>query len=134
MSDLLKRLSGVRKTGEGWTAQCPAHDDQQNSLSLHHREGKWLLKCHAGCAVESVTAAVGLSLADLFDDTGQRGAGGVYPSSNRATAQPKAQHRQTPVKLQPATAEPPRRPARPQGPAAPHTRRRCAAPLPSALT
>jgi hypothetical protein len=30
MTDLLKHLSGIRKTGEGWTARCPAHDDQQN--------------------------------------------------------------------------------------------------------
>jgi putative DNA primase/helicase len=79
MSDLLQRLSGVRKAGDGWTARCPAHDDEHNSLSLHHRDGKWLLRCHAGCTVESITAAVGLTLADLFNDTGQRGEGGAYP-------------------------------------------------------
>ena len=85
MTDLLKRLSGVRKTGEGWTARCPAHDDQQNSLSLHHRDGKWLLKCHTGCTVKSITAAIGLTLSGLFDDTGQRGRGVFTPP---ATAQP----------------------------------------------
>ena len=79
MSDLLKRLSGIRKAGEGWTARCPAHPDQHNSLSLDHREGNWLLKCHAGCTAQSISAAIGLTLADLFDDTGQRGGGGHLP-------------------------------------------------------
>ena len=89
MSDLLKRLSGIRKAGEGWTARCPAHPDQHNSLSLDHREGNWLLKCHAGCTAQSISAAIGLTLADLFDDTGQRGGGGRLPlpqPCNRATA------------------------------------------------
>ena len=47
--EILTRLIGVRRSGEGWTAQCPAHEDKQSSLSVHHRDGKWLLKCHAGC-------------------------------------------------------------------------------------
>jgi hypothetical protein len=33
--DLLARLKGVRRSGEGWTAKCPAHEDRQNSLSIH---------------------------------------------------------------------------------------------------
>jgi putative DNA primase/helicase len=52
MIDIINRLEGTRKGGEGWTARCPAHDDKHNSLSVHHREGKWLLKCHAGCDVD----------------------------------------------------------------------------------
>jgi hypothetical protein len=47
------------RSGEGWTAKCPAHKDKQNSLSVHHRDGKWLLKCHAGCDWKEIIAAIG---------------------------------------------------------------------------
>ena len=82
MTDLLNRLKGVRKSGTGWTAQCPSHDDRHNSLSIHHGDGKWLLKCHTGCTVEAITGAIGLTLADLFDERGE----GI--STPPATAQP----------------------------------------------
>jgi putative DNA primase/helicase len=48
MTDLLARLTGVEPSGDGWTARCPAHEDRHNSLSVHHRDGHWLVKCHAG--------------------------------------------------------------------------------------
>jgi hypothetical protein len=84
--DILARLQGVRRSGKGWTAKCPAHEDKQNSLSIHHRDGKWLLKCHAGCGWEAVVAALGVGPSDLFDSNGGKGAN--YPPINRATAQP----------------------------------------------
>ncbi len=86
MTDILERFEGVRQSGAGWTARCPAHNDKQNSLSIHHRDGKWLLKCHAGCHIHQITAAMGLNVSDLFDDgAGKR----VFnPSNNRTTAQP----------------------------------------------
>ena len=89
MADLLRHLKGVRKSGEGWTARCPAHDDKQNSLSVHFRDGRWLLKCHAGCDVESITRSIDLSVGELFDHE-VRGRGEIHPSGNRATAQPSA--------------------------------------------
>jgi putative DNA primase/helicase len=87
MVDLVGRLKAVRRSGKGWTARCPAHDDEQNSLSVHHRGGKWLLKCHAGCTFDAVVAAVGLTVDQLFDDDGGRGSS--TPRRNRATAQPR---------------------------------------------
>ena len=59
--DLLDKFKGVRRVGRGWTARCPAHDDHQNSLSLSRSDGKWLLKCHAGCGWQEILAAAGLS-------------------------------------------------------------------------
>jgi 5S rRNA maturation endonuclease (ribonuclease M5) len=64
---ILDRLKDVRSSGDGWAAKCPGHDDAHSSLSIHHRDGKWLLKCHAGCSIEEVTSAVGLKTSDLFD-------------------------------------------------------------------
>ena len=68
--DILNRLHGV-KGGDGqWLARCPAHDDRHQSLSLSvGQDGRILLKCHAGCAVENIVSALGLSMKDLFSDT-----------------------------------------------------------------
>jgi hypothetical protein len=89
MTDILQLLKGVRKTGDGWTAYCPAHDDQHHSLSIHHKDGKWLLKCHAGCEVQEITASIGMTISNLFDaKKGKQGRETVHPTDNRATAQP----------------------------------------------
>jgi hypothetical protein len=66
---LLSRLQGVKRTGAGWEALCPVpvHDDRNASLSIAEgKGGRILLKCHAGCPVESVVGELGLRLADLF--------------------------------------------------------------------
>jgi hypothetical protein len=79
----------VARSGDGWTARCPAHDDRHNSLSIHHRDGRWLLRCHAGCGWQAIVDALRIDAADLFDgEEGRRG--GLIPSDNRATAQPTA--------------------------------------------
>jgi predicted transcriptional regulator len=55
VQDTLAQLRNVRKSGAGWTARCPTHDDRQNSLSISEgREGKTLLKCHAGCSYQII--------------------------------------------------------------------------------
>jgi putative DNA primase/helicase len=65
---ILERLRGARKSSNGWEARCPAHEDAHSSLSIAHRDGRWLLNCHAGCSVDTIVAAVGLKVSDLFDD------------------------------------------------------------------
>ena len=57
----------MRKSTNGWEAQCPAHEDAHSSLSVAHRDGRWLLNCHAGCSVDAIVSAVGLKISDLFD-------------------------------------------------------------------
>jgi hypothetical protein len=84
-ADILARLKDVRRSGEGWTAKCPAHSDRQNSLSVHRRDGRWLLKCHAGCDWDAVLAAANIAPSDLFDSA--KGKRANYPPINRATAQ-----------------------------------------------
>jgi len=64
---LLGRLKTVRRCGSGWQACCPAHEDHKPSLSIRvTKTGHILLKCHAGCPVENIVAALGLTMADLF--------------------------------------------------------------------
>lgn len=78
---VLARLSQVRAQGDGYTALCPAHDDQHASLSVGiGEEGQVPLHCFAGCLVESIVSALGLTQADLFPRNGQGRAGGdTYP-------------------------------------------------------
>jgi hypothetical protein len=50
---------GGRKSGAGWIARCPAHDDRRPSLSIRDGDdGKLLVHCHAGCGQEDVIAAL----------------------------------------------------------------------------
>lgn len=65
----LERVSGHKppRSASGWEASCPAHDDTNPSLSIAEgRDGRVLLYCHRGCAVEHVVNRLGLSMRDLF--------------------------------------------------------------------
>jgi putative DNA primase/helicase len=56
-----------RRSGSGWMARCPAHDDRRASLSVNQGgDGRILVHCHAGCSTEQVVAALGLTMADLM--------------------------------------------------------------------
>ncbi|MET8169294.1 DUF3987 domain-containing protein [Streptomyces sp. NPDC005329] len=57
---------GSRGRGAHW--QCPAHEDRSPSLTIGHGEKGAVVKCHAGCPTEDVVAALGLTMADLFDE------------------------------------------------------------------
>jgi hypothetical protein len=64
---LLTKLPNAKKSGNGWLARCPAHEDRRASLSISQGDdGRALLKCHAGCSAAAITAALGLKLKDLF--------------------------------------------------------------------
>lgn len=56
-------LAAVR-SGSGWVARCPAHDDRRPSLSINEGEdGRVLVRCHAGCDQSAVIDALkGLGL------------------------------------------------------------------------
>jgi len=65
---LLHLLIGVKKMKSGWSARCPAHEDRQASLSIGDgKDGRVLLKCHAGCDYKKIVAALRLDERDLFD-------------------------------------------------------------------
>lgn len=66
---LLSKLEGVRKSGNGHVARCPAHADRSASLSVcEGRDGRALVKCFAGCELLAIVHAVGLEVADLFPE------------------------------------------------------------------
>lgn len=68
----LHLFKGLEKSGNGWKARCPAHDDTVPSLSITKDGGNWLLCCHAKCATDEILRTVGLAWSDLFDGAGPR--------------------------------------------------------------
>lgn len=66
--ELLSRLEGVRKSGRGWMARCPSHQDNSPSLSVTEGDRGLLIHCFAHCEKQDVVAALGLTMADLFFD------------------------------------------------------------------
>ena len=79
LNEILSHFPDAKKTGNGWICKCPAHDDRTASLSISEgRDGRTLIKCFAGCTVESICAKLGLKLSDLFAD---------QPERNGSTAQ-----------------------------------------------
>lgn len=64
---LMDRLPYVARSGRGWMARCPAHEDGRASLAINvGADGRALVFCHAGCSTVEVCAALGLKLADLM--------------------------------------------------------------------
>ncbi len=55
--DIAKTLNGHR-SGSGWMARCPAHQDATPILSIHDSEGRILIHCFAGCTQGDVIAAL----------------------------------------------------------------------------
>jgi 5S rRNA maturation endonuclease (ribonuclease M5) len=82
IENVLDRLERVRPSGSNWSARCPAHDDQHNSLSVDEGDdGQVLLYCHAGCSTEDILDRLGVEWPDLFpnDTSGLGTPEAVYP-------------------------------------------------------
>jgi Protein of unknown function (DUF3631) len=70
LNEFLGKLEHGKRSGTGWTARCPAHEDRENSLSVTEKDGKIPVHCFAGCTVESVVQALGLEIKNLFSTVG----------------------------------------------------------------
>ena len=94
--EFLSLLRGVRKSGTGWSAFCPAHDDQHKpSLSVGEKDGAIGVHCFKGCTAAQIVASKGLTLADLFIEPRRRDLGSnaasrrivaVYPYADESGA------------------------------------------------
>lgn len=67
---LLSRLEGVRRSGDGWRANCPnGHAKARGSLSVTEADdGRVLLSCFACHDTPAILGTLGLELADLFPE------------------------------------------------------------------
>lgn len=63
----LKTGKTLKKAGHGYIACCPAHDDENPSLSISETQEKILMNCFAGCNIEAICSSLGLQVSDLFD-------------------------------------------------------------------
>jgi len=69
MAYMIEQSPKVRRLpGDGAMICCPAHDDRTPSLSVSRGERGILLNCFAGCRMEDVCAAFGVTVRDLFYD------------------------------------------------------------------
>lgn len=69
--EIVDRLE-AKRSGAGYMAKCPAHEDRSPSLSISQgNDGRALLKCHAGCETRDVLGAMGLTFEDLAIESGR---------------------------------------------------------------
>lgn len=70
---VLSRVKNVQEQGDGYLAQCPAHDDAKNSLSIRiGLTGGIVMHCHANCLTTDIVAELGLAMIDLAPQAAQR--------------------------------------------------------------
>lgn len=66
-ADFISRFEKLTPTKDGVMVRCPAHPDGTASLAVGEaKDGGVILHCHANCRTESVVAALGLEMKDLF--------------------------------------------------------------------
>ncbi len=68
INEFLSHFNGVKNSGDGqYKALCPAHADDNASLSINDDGEKILINCFAGCKAEDVLSSAGLKLSDLYN-------------------------------------------------------------------
>src|SRR4051812_34540729 len=78
LTEVIERLAAhtghqPKRSGNGYSARCPAHDDHVPSLSIKEEaDGKILLHCFLGCPTEKVCSALQIQVADLFPEKIQK--------------------------------------------------------------
>lgn len=69
IGDLLPHLQKVRKSGKGYTALCPVHDDSSPSMAVTEKDGKVLCHCFScGANGFDVVQALNLPASILFEE------------------------------------------------------------------
>ena len=68
---VLSKLKSYKRSGSGFTARCPAHNDKRNSFSVRRRpDGSAAIKCFTGCSFDALLAALGIEARDLYPHNG----------------------------------------------------------------
>jgi hypothetical protein len=71
-AELLAKRAHARPAGpDRWRAKCPVHGGKSfTSLGIARGEnGRVLVKCWSGCAVEDICGAMGIAVKDLFSES-----------------------------------------------------------------
>lgn len=68
LDEVLSRLEGVKESGDGFIARCPAHEDNNPSLCVSRgTDVEVVLNCFAGCSFDSIVGALGMSQQQFFE-------------------------------------------------------------------
>jgi hypothetical protein len=62
---ILSRVKSARRTGDGYSFKCPAHDDKKSSAAFYPKSNGVAFKCYAGCTTEQICDGLGISKSDL---------------------------------------------------------------------
>ena len=91
-AEIIAKALGGRSVGARWMARCPAHEDRKPSLSISSgRDGKVLVRCHAGCDQRDVIAI--LRERGLWKTTGRALGRFARKRKNRVSDEPDAHAR-----------------------------------------
>jgi putative DNA primase/helicase len=83
LATLLGRFKRVRRSGDGYVALCPAHDNRHPSLSITEGDGRMLVHCFRDCGIEAICDALGIRVNDLFSQrTHSQISDGARPTAN----------------------------------------------------
>jgi len=71
---IFDRLENLQhKSDNAFTARCPSHDDNTNSLSgSYGQDGRLLLNCHAGCSIKQIQKDLDITMQDMFPPSMQK--------------------------------------------------------------
>jgi putative DNA primase/helicase len=90
ITEILESLH-ARRSGTGWIARCPAHEDKAPSLSLRVTEtGRLLAYCHAGCTFDEIRQALGLGGERFISSKIRNNRSSNEPTPEQIEAQKKA--------------------------------------------
>jgi putative DNA primase/helicase len=82
LNEFVSKMDSPRETPSGISARCRSHDDTVSSLSINAGDhGGIVVKCHAGCTIEELLAAYGMTIADVM---GQPYVQATYPYVDKA--------------------------------------------------
>jgi putative DNA primase/helicase len=86
-AETIAKALGGHRAGATWMARCPVHDDRAPSLSISSgKDGKVLVRCHAGCEqCDVITALVDRG---LWDVTGKSAGHFAQKRRTRIPAEP----------------------------------------------
>lgn len=70
-NEIVTYFKNTQQKGDGeYMACCPAHDDQNPSLSIRYNKERnnTSIKCFAGCETKDILDKIGLRISDLYED------------------------------------------------------------------
>ncbi|ODA34947.1 AAA family ATPase [Planctopirus hydrillae] len=84
----LDELEGLLQ-GKRGSARCPAHEDRNASLSYSEgRDGRLVMKCHAGCEFKDIAASLGLHPSQFMPESELHDSRRVTSKARRTSSKP----------------------------------------------